>query len=170
MVTTRSFIIGPKLYGATIDVPPRRGSTRLHMDMADAINMLGDAAQKPQDNVEDALWQILSRHDVDKIRQYLREVDARDRAARGDRTQRPPTWDPINAQEFYLDEKMLHDLKAKGVVPFVIHQKVGEAVFIPSGCPHQVSRYFELFPIRLSCFLYTTILGKQYKQLLQSGM
>eukprot|EP01112_Ceratiomyxa_fruticulosa_P015414 TRINITY_DN4528_c0_g1_i2.p1 TRINITY_DN4528_c0_g1~~TRINITY_DN4528_c0_g1_i2.p1 ORF type:complete len:128 (-),score=13.33 TRINITY_DN4528_c0_g1_i2:113-496(-) len=40
---------------------------------------------------------------------------------------------------FYLDEEMLGELEAKkGVRPYTFVQKLGDAIYIPSGCAHQV--------------------------------
>ncbi|KAF6170626.1 hypothetical protein GIB67_020188 [Kingdonia uniflora] len=45
---------------------------------------------------------------------------------------------PIHDQTFYLSSSHKKKLKEFGVEPLTFVQKLGEAVFIPAGCPHQV--------------------------------
>jgi hypothetical protein len=75
-----------------------------------------------------ALWHIFKVSDVAKIRAYIRST-----------FNHSYQNDPIHSQRYYLGPSHLAELKTvHGVVPFTIHQSVGEAVFIPAGCPHQV--------------------------------
>jgi len=77
-----------------------------------------------------ALWHIFLRRDADLLRQFLR--DKYDTTLEGD--------DPIHAHRYYLTKPLLRELAERyKVVPFEIHQRVGDAVFIPAGCPHQAS-------------------------------
>jgi JmjC domain, hydroxylase len=102
------------------------GSTRLHCDLCDAINLLVYCTPP----TGTALWHIFKVNDVDKIRSYLRDTP---------KFMHPHDNDPIHSQRYYLGPSDLAALKAMyNVVPFTIHQAVGEAVFIPAGCPHQV--------------------------------
>jgi hypothetical protein len=99
------------------------GSTRLHCDLCDAVNIM--VFSEPPTGI--AVWHIFKAKDAPLIREYLREVFNCD------------FTDPIHSQQFYLGPRHLAELKARyGIVPFVIHQAVGEAIFIPAGCPHQV--------------------------------
>lgn len=46
-------------------------------------------------------------------------------------------------QAFFLSSRHLQQLKKEyGVQPWHFEQHVGEGVFIPAGCPHQVNRTF----------------------------
>ena len=118
------------MYVATRDLL-NQGSTPLHVDVTSAINIL---VYVEPDDVEEpegvgALWDIFSAAHAPKIREYLYRQNARLR------TESP---DPIHAQATYITDKMLVELAAMGVKPFRIYQAVGEAIFIPAGCPHQV--------------------------------
>ncbi|OJT09925.1 Lysine-specific demethylase 3B [Trametes pubescens] len=115
---------GPKLYSATEDTTGV-GSTRLHLDITSAVNIL---VYSSRGEAAGAIWHIFLADDLDKLRSYLR-------AKSGDTTPE----DPVHAQNIYLTQPMLDELKALGVSPFVVHQKLGDAVFIPAGCAHQVS-------------------------------
>ena len=117
---------GPKIYMALASkqVDGYSGSTRLHCDLCDAINLM--VYSTPPEGT--ALWHIFKVCDVGIIRAYIRDV-----------FNHPQHDDPIHSQRYYLGPTNLEELKSiHGVVPFAIHQRVGEAVFIPAGCPHQV--------------------------------
>ena len=99
------------------------GSTRLHCDLSDAINIMVHSS--PPSGA--ALWHIFKGTDARALRCYIRDAFHH---AKGD---------PIHCQKYYLGPYHLEQLKVKyGVVPFAFNQLVGEAVFIPAGCPHQV--------------------------------
>jgi hypothetical protein len=111
------------------------GSTRLHCDLCDAINVM--VYSTPSTGT--ALWHIFKVSDVAKIRAYIR-----------DRFKLASEDDPIHCQRYYLGPSHLVELKSMyGVVPFTIHQAVGEAVFIPAGCPHQVCLHYNLLAINI---------------------
>ena len=117
---------GPKVYMALASkqVDGYSGSTRLHCDLCDAVNLM--VYSSPPEGT--AIWHIFKVCDVNKIRVYIR--DAFNHLQQDD---------PIHSQWYYLGPTNLEELKTMhGVVPFAIHQGVGEAVFIPAGCPHQV--------------------------------
>ncbi|XP_057785746.1 lysine-specific demethylase JMJ26-like [Salvia miltiorrhiza] len=84
-----------------------------------------------------AVWDIFRRQDVPMLTEYLQKhhkeffhygnsvVDF--------------VVHPIHDQIFYLDEKHKRQLKEEfNIEPWTFEQHLGEAVFIPAGCPHQV--------------------------------
>eukprot|EP00742_Colponemidia_sp_Colp-10_P012011 GILJ01013427.1.p1 GENE.GILJ01013427.1~~GILJ01013427.1.p1 ORF type:complete len:1131 (-),score=137.22 GILJ01013427.1:163-3555(-) len=78
-----------------------------------------------------AVWDIYSFEDTETIKAFLKDVAARRR------------WtllgDPIHDQCFYLNNELRQELREQwGVVGWRFYQKLGDAVFIPAGCPHQV--------------------------------
>lgn len=98
------------------------------MDMADAINIMLYSEQDPDGQPGCAAWDIYPAEASEQIRQFLREKNPK------------VSLDPIHSQQFYLDEAMKKELLAKDVLGWRIYQEPGDAVFIPAGCAHQVSR------------------------------
>jgi len=106
----------------------KKGTTCLHMDIADAVNILLYTADM-ESHQRAAQWDIFRAEDADAIRQFLVERYP-DVATHGD---------PIHAQIHYLDDDALQELYLeKGVYSWRIMQEAGQAVFIPAGCAHQV--------------------------------
>lgn len=114
------WISGPKMYLATKDLS-KTGSTVLHLDVTDAINILPYVHDAQIGRSSGAHWDIFSPNDSERIRKYYGTNEGQD---------------PIHAQKFYVTPA---DAKAMGIRPFVIDQRAGEAVFIPAGCAHQVT-------------------------------
>ncbi|CAJ2674769.1 unnamed protein product [Trifolium pratense] len=84
-----------------------------------------------------ALWDIFRRQDVPKLTEYLNKHFREFRHV----TSLPVSYviHPIHDQHLYLNEKHKKQLKLEyGVEPWTFEQYLGEAVFIPAGCPHQV--------------------------------
>ncbi|TFK56251.1 Clavaminate synthase-like protein [Heliocybe sulcata] len=122
--------IGPKMYNAmaSSENPGSKGSTRLHMDMADALNVMTHAAPCPDGTPGMAVWDLYRAEDADALRKFLRK-----------KFKGTFQNDPIHSQTVYLDSASREELyKSYGVQSYRVYQKPGEAVFIPAGCAHQV--------------------------------
>ncbi|KAI0739757.1 hypothetical protein C8Q80DRAFT_1222076 [Daedaleopsis nitida] len=136
--------LGPKLYSALSSVhdDQHAGSTRLHLDLADAVNILLYASPNLDDRTGCALWHVFAPEDSDQIRKYLQtKLNITENIAAGD---------PIHNQDTYLTPSMLDELKNQySVRPYVIYQRMGEAVFVPAGCAHQVSNQADC--IKIAC-------------------
>lgn len=156
--------LGPKMYnayGSAVD--PAKGTTNLHLDISDAVNVMvyvGIPKDGPEEQyikaafraideagcdiltrrrVRDkgelpgALWHIYSARDADKIRDLLNKITIE----KGFRIE--AHHDPIHDQNSYLDGPLRERLyKEYGVEGYPIAQCLGDAVFIPAGAPHQV--------------------------------
>lgn len=114
-----------------------KGSTRLHMDMADAVNVMMYASSTPEGGPGGAVWDLFKAEDADTLREFLRKKfggECQD--------------DPIHSQVFYVDNQLRQELfKEYGVQSHRIFQIPGQAVFIPAGCAHQVCMSSVLGPI-----------------------
>ncbi|KAH9927146.1 Clavaminate synthase-like protein [Epithele typhae] len=122
--------LGPKMYNAmaSFESQGSKGSTRLHMDMADAVNIMTYASATPDGRPGCAAWDIYRAEDTGKLRKFLRR-----------RFKGQYQHDPIHSQQFYLDASLRQELyREHNVISHRIYQRPGEAVFIPAGCAHQV--------------------------------
>lgn len=84
-----------------------------------------------------AVWDIFRRQDVPKLIEYLQKHQKEFRHINN----HPVTSviHPIHDQTLFLSERHKKQLKEEfNVEPWTFEQHLGEAVFIPAGCPHQV--------------------------------
>ncbi|KAI9790077.1 MAG: hypothetical protein M1816_005547 [Peltula sp. TS41687] len=114
-----------------------KGTTNLHLDVTDAINIMVYAAPILSQDDESpppppaALWHVFSPASTPMINSYLRQKFASDRID-----------DPINRQVCYLnahDMAILNTEEWGFTRAFLICQEPGDAVLIPAGCAHQVA-------------------------------
>lgn len=127
------------------EMPGGKGSTRLHMDMADAVNIMLYASPRQDGSPGSAVWDLFQAKDAAALRRFLYKTFGN------------ISIDPIHSQHYYLDADLRKELFAQeGVKSWRVYQKPGEAVFIPAGCAHQVSqmliqlRRLEITNLRLS--------------------
>jgi hypothetical protein len=123
---------GPKMYNAhgSLDVNNGHGSTRLHLDVTSAVNIMLYSAEHADGRPGTALWHIFPSAAKPTLRDFIRSEPTIGFEGPGD---------PIHNQTIYLTPALLQLLFDKHKLrPFTIHQKPGEAVFIPAGCAHQV--------------------------------
>ncbi|ORX39603.1 hypothetical protein BD324DRAFT_614310 [Kockovaella imperatae] len=134
--------IGPKMYNAfeAQEGPNGRGSTSLHMDVADAVNVMLYASKRDDGQPGCAVWDLFRAEDADKIRAFLgRKFD-----------ESHIFTDPIHSQLFYLNASLRRELyESYGVVSWRIYQYPGQAVFIPAGCAHQVCNLADCIKIAI---------------------
>ncbi|WWC69738.1 uncharacterized protein I206_103681 [Kwoniella pini CBS 10737] len=134
--------IGPKMYNAfeARETAGGFGSTRLHMDVADAVNLLLYASPRRKEEPGCAVWDLFRAEDADLIREFLKEKFGNTHVF----------TDPIHSQLFYLDSELRKELyERKGVKGWRIYQYPGQAVFIPAGCAHQVCNLADCIKIAL---------------------
>lgn len=148
-----------------------KGSTRLHMDMADALNVMLYSSSCEDGSEGYAVWDLFRAEDSDKIRSFLRKrfgygppptpatpapangqpeaESGKAAAGKGAPPAKPnihARHDPIHGQQFYLDVELRKALwEEYGVKSYRVYQRPGDGVFIPAGCAHQV-RFFSFSP------------------------
>nr|GAT46123.1 clavaminate synthase-like protein [Mycena chlorophos] len=137
--------LGPKMYNANAnldDTDDIKGSTRLHMDMADALNILTYAAPDPDGKPGCAAWDLFRAEDSDKLRAFLN--------AKMTPAEIAQCMDPIHNQQFYINDNMRRELFVEyGVRSYRVYQQTGEAIFIPAGCAHQVRNLSDCIKIAI---------------------
>ncbi|TFK85079.1 hypothetical protein K466DRAFT_495422 [Polyporus arcularius HHB13444] len=117
--------LGPKLYAAPA-AKPGTATTNLHMDITDAANLMVWCAAPT--GAIGAFWDIFAVHSADVVRQFIREeCDLEENI------------DPIHSQSYYLNEEQISRLTTgRNVQHWRVEQRVGDVIFIPAGCAHQV--------------------------------
>jgi lysine-specific demethylase 3 len=158
--------LGPKMYCAYGSVMhPDKGTTNLHLDMTDAINVMiyvgiAQIDDMPlEEHMNEANEALLKggcdQQMVNRVKECGGKVGALWHIFRANdsnkirkflteiaigRNQKiEPNTDPIHDQSWYLDEVLLKRLYEKyGVKGYAIAQCLGDAILIPAGAPHQV--------------------------------
>jgi len=123
--------LGPKMYIAlaTTDEEGSKGSTRLHMDMADGVNIMVHSEPRPDGSPGVAAWDLFRAEDADRLRRFLKR-----------RFGTNGQHDPILSQQYYLDAELRKELYDDyGIKSHRVYQRPGDAVFVPAGCAHQVA-------------------------------
>lgn len=129
---------------ASRDVPGSKGTTRLHMDMADAVNIMMYTEPTKDGHPGTAAWDIFRAEDSHYLRLFLKKH------FKGQYQN-----DPIHAQTFYLDPDLRRKLYEEyNVKSYRIYQRPGEAIFIPAGCAHQVCNLSDC--IKVACDFVST--------------
>ncbi|XP_020876521.1 lysine-specific demethylase JMJ25 isoform X2 [Arabidopsis lyrata subsp. lyrata] len=84
-----------------------------------------------------AVWDIFRREDVPKLIQFLKRHKHEFRHINNEPVK--SVIHPIHDQTMFLSESQKKQLKEEfDIEPWTFEQHLGEAVFIPAGCPHQV--------------------------------
>lgn len=84
-----------------------------------------------------AVWDIFRRQDVPKLIEFL--LKHQSEFHHNSNLPVNVVYHPIHDQTLYLNERHKKQLKEEfDVEPWTFEQRLGEAVFIPAGCPHQV--------------------------------
>ncbi|XP_020579159.1 lysine-specific demethylase JMJ25-like isoform X2 [Phalaenopsis equestris] len=123
-------IIDYKKSDANINVKAEKLQVQQQHNMSN-----GSVKERNQDG--GALWDIFRREDVSKLEEYLRKHYREFRHFNDCPIE--TVYHPIYDQTFYLTMEHKKKLKEEyGIEPWTFVQKLGEAVFIPAGCPHQV--------------------------------
>ncbi|OIT03102.1 PREDICTED: lysine-specific demethylase JMJ25-like isoform X2 [Nicotiana attenuata] len=96
-----------------------------------------DQFQNREDADGGALWDVFRRKDIPELEEYLRKHFREFRHIYG--SPLPQVVHPIHDETFYLSTEHKRRLKEEyGIEPWTFVQKLGEAIFIPAGCPHQI--------------------------------
>ena len=169
--------LGPKMYSAYSQMhPSKQGSTNLHLDVSDAINVMVhvskpiDAHLAPNQYSIDAIHLALEAAGADTNDKNLlfqkeklpgaiwhifpahQADDMRKVLYAVARENGKPLGvndDPIHDQNWFIDEKLRKRLRENGVNSYTIIQYEGDAVFIPAGAPHQVLNVLDCIKVAL---------------------
>ncbi|CAM8915233.1 unnamed protein product [Rhodiola kirilowii] len=115
---------------------PKRETEYTYLSL-DKQRELPDCPSFSREENDGALWDIFRRQDVPALEEYLKKHSTEFRHTFCAAVEQ--VTHPIHDQSFYLTLEHKRRLKEEfGIEPWTFVQKLGEAVFIPAGCPHQV--------------------------------
>lgn len=133
----------------------RYGTTKLHIDVTDAINILPWTSGNPADTA--AIWDIVPFEALPALRQFVSKNGFY--AGPGD---------PIHSQAIFLTDSMIQQFTSQyDFVIWRIYQHLGDAVFIPAGCAHQVRRTTILPHKHLGSLLFV---GTEHSERREGGL
>lgn len=161
--------LGPKMYNAYgLARYPSAGTTNLHLDISDAVNVMVHVGIPYGGHKEDESYECLKEETIKAIEDCCKDDQTLRRIREEDETPGAlwhifrvddapkiriflnklseergekilPDHDPIHDQSWYMDNEKLARLKEEyGVEGWAIAQFLGDAIFIPAGAPHQV--------------------------------
>ncbi|KAI5401748.1 hypothetical protein KIW84_066279, partial [Lathyrus oleraceus] len=107
-----------------------------------------DSSMVGEDSLDGALWDIFRREDAPKLQEYLKKHFREFRHVHCNPLKQ--VIHPIHDQTIYLTTE--HKMKLKeeyGIEPWTFVQKLGDAVLIPAGLPHQVRNLKSCFKVAL---------------------
>ncbi|KAJ1856467.1 hypothetical protein LPJ73_002176, partial [Coemansia sp. RSA 2703] len=128
--------LGPKMYCAygSTDAVGGHGTTNLHCDMADAVNIMCYAVGNRPDQPA-AAWDLFPDACLPALRQYAAQELPPPPSVRPE--------DPIHDQLTFMtaEHRRAFCERNPGVRTVRVYQNPGDAVFVPAGFAHQVCNY-----------------------------
>ncbi|CRK91833.1 CLUMA_CG005455, isoform A [Clunio marinus] len=169
--------LGPKMYSAySQSHPSKQGSTNLHLDVSDAINVMVHVSKPfdwhlaPNQYSAEAINKALDAAGADKVDKYFHlnnvklpgaiwhiypahQADEIRKILNAVAIERGKPLgvndDPIHDQNWYIDVELRQRFKENDIEEYMIVQYEGDAVFIPAGAPHQVLNVLDCIKVAL---------------------
>ncbi|KAJ2830773.1 hypothetical protein GGI24_001825 [Coemansia furcata] len=160
--------LGPKMYCAygSSDAEGGVGTTNLHCDMADAVNIMAYAPPEflRKHNIKvpgirtrgngvsstgittgpaaAAVWDIYPPEAIGDLRTFIGKKFSMEYTTDCSGPIATKYGDPVHNQETYLTQPMRKEFYDQyGHNCYRVYQNPGDAVFVPAGCAHQVCNY-----------------------------